>query len=489
MATEFLMKLTDGSSQTITIGDGSGGAVSYRLAYPSWAPNVASLRLSDMGGRGPYSEVIETMELIVTGATVPTVLANVAALARILDTAERWSRRESHRPVEFLFSPKGATVSTAADPFRTTVLGRAAKDEVSPIQMLPDLADLTAANLYCTVRISFWRTGLWRHTVDNWTSASVNNGDLATTTTSPAMNTPSPTEVLFNNVGYGKSSGKVWWSGFVLLGEDTSDDGVASVSPIVILNAEGGTATGYTSVADSGRNARNTNVLRYTPTTTNEAFSGNIGAANFPGSPIGLNDKWVAVFANIRNSDQANYLVRARISSDGALAQDTPQTLIQKSGGAIAQYPRWVFLGMVNVVGNVDEVYLACTADATASTFLDIDTVVLCDMRYTHILAIIGQEDEIATLEAVGGLDVMGSISLSNNTPDPLVFHNATRMVPYSGDPAWHTRGGTLYTLVLLTGGGTGAGGDEYRQANTSTDAVLAGTHQIVRDRAYLVPE
>src|SRR3990170_3534484 len=94
MATNTYLVITDGTT-TVTIADGAGGATNYKFAYGTWAPAVAPLRRSQLGGRGPYGDVIEEMQLHITGSTVPNALANLATLAQLLDQAERWSRGEN----------------------------------------------------------------------------------------------------------------------------------------------------------------------------------------------------------------------------------------------------------------------------------------------------------------------------------------------------------------------------------------------------------
>ncbi len=59
----------------------------------------------------------------------------------------------------------------------------------------------------------------------------------------------------------------------------------------------------------------------------------------------------------------------------------------------------------------------------------------------------------------------------------------------YNGDAIFMTKAATVYGMLLATGGGTGATGQEYRQADTTTDTVLQNTWTLLRRPAYVVPQ
>jgi hypothetical protein len=109
---------------------------------------------------------------------------------------------------------------------------------------------------------------------------------------------------------------------------------------IVIVNAESLANAGiYTSVADSGRNARNTNVLRCTFALHGETTSNGSGALSLTSAT-----DLVAVYANVRNSTTVDYAFRIRVDSE-MIPQYTPWNLVAAES---SQYPRWFFCGFVS---------------------------------------------------------------------------------------------------------------------------------------------
>lgn len=472
--------LTDGTT-TITHQDGSGGLTNWPLLARQWAPTIAGRRSSLLAGRTPYADVVETYAIEVRGSTAANALANLASLASLLDQAEAWSRGEAVAIVLVKFAPHGSEVSSTASPLRAAIIGRAPDDQTAGVSLSPEWDEVGRNYVIPRVIVSFVRRGLWLHTEDTDRAENITNGDLATFTMAEARTVLAPTEINIDNFGYGKSTGTRYHGGFVLVGDEIEGSGGAT-PPIVIINAEGGTATAYTSVTPSGStNPRNTNVLRYTPTGTGEAFSGTLGTP-----ALGIATKLVALFANVRPSTTVSFQIRARV--DSKIYQYTPLVSIP---AVTTQYPRWVFLGLAAVsmrAGALDALYLAITASA-ASSNLDIDTVVICDARAVQVLGIIGPGDgDLNTVTKLSSLFVEPDLDANL---DPRVYQDTTGDPPvaYQGDADFMTKADTVYGVLLAGGGGTGANGDEYRQANTSTDAVLANTWDVYRTRAYLVPQ
>src|SRR4051812_30642710 len=91
--------LTDGTT-TVTFSDGANGSTNYPPQAGGWAPNVAALNQSLLGGRGPYTDVVEEITINVRGATAALCYSNLDALVRLLDQADRWwLRAENISPV------------------------------------------------------------------------------------------------------------------------------------------------------------------------------------------------------------------------------------------------------------------------------------------------------------------------------------------------------------------------------------------------------
>lgn len=469
------LALTDGTT-TVTFMDGAGGSTNYPLHRQTWAPQIAPLRRSPLGGRSPYEDVVEELVIGVRGASASAALANLATLAALLDQAERWSRGENVAVVTLKFCPKGALVGSAANPFTAVVLGRAAGDQTAGVSLSGEWNAAAEHYFIPTVRVRLVRRGLWLHDTDTLASLGgvVPNGNIVSfISLPPGSGVASPLKLTFDNFGYGKSASTRWHGAFLLLAETDS------VEPLAVINAEQGVGTAYTSVADSGRNARNTNVLRYTPTGTTEAFSADISSA-----VLLANTNLVAVFVNVRPHTATNFLIRARLASGTYAFQHTPLVAVP---AVATQYPRWLFLGLAAVQGpTISNLYLGITADAASGT-LDIDTVVLADARATQVLSIVAPGDSDA--DSVPS-DLVGETIIDHrlgSAPAPYVRH-VTRPLPYAGDAAFFSSKRVLYALLLASGGGSGTNGDEWRQANTS-DVVYNNTWSLARTRAYLVPQ
>ncbi len=462
--------ITDGTtSVTIQAGDGSVG--NYPLVDEGWAPAIAGLRTSPLAGVTPYDDVVETLRLEVNGSTAALALANLATLQKLLEQAARWYRGENETAVLLKFAPAGSTVSSTSAPLQAAILGGGAAGDMG-LQLTPKWSDVSFNYVISGVVLTLTRRGQWLQAEETSPTDSESNGDIAQVTfAAGATALPSPTQVKLTNFGYGKATGTRYHGGFILVA------GGDSGARFAVGNAEGGTATGFTSVTPSGStNPRNTNVLRYTPTGTTAALSGSIMNPLFPGNP-----QLAAVFINVRPSTTVSFNVRARLDSNLELAY-TPLVTVP---AVSTQYPRWVFLGLVPIDGGVNYVYLEVTASA-ASSSLDIDTVVVADALSTQIIALIGPAD--ADTNATAGTSTL----LANHqllTYPVADVGTTTKPVPYAGDPIFMTKEAAVDLLLLATGGGTGANGDEYRQANSGSDAVLSNTWTLYRRPGYLVPQ
>ncbi len=465
--THPFLQITDGTTPC-TIQDGSGGATNYPLVRRGWAPAIAGLRASPLAGQTPYDDVDEQMTIEVHGSTAANALANLATLMKLLEQAARWYRGENETAVLVKFAPHGSTVSSTAAPLQAAILGGAAGPSDPGLRLTPEWDEVGRNYVIRNVVVSFTRRGLWLHTTIETPSTNAgNNGELVTTTFSGALGTPGPTEIWASNFQFGYDSSFRAIGGFLLAGEP-----VGGSAPIAIANAESATATGFTSVA-GGMNARNTNVLRYTPTGTSESPSGFIT----PTLPSTTN--LVAVFANVFPSTTVNFTMRLYDLTDVDFAYSPVVSIPAQS--AFENYPYWVFLGLVPLAGTFT--FQLLVAASAASSRLDIDTVVVCDARATQIIGLGG----VTTVRTYTS-DVL---KVDHNLLDAL-SPTATvdgHVITCRGDAVFMTKSATVYTLLLATGGGTGSSGQEFRQANTSTDAVLSNTWTLKRTPSYLVPQ
>jgi hypothetical protein len=112
------------------------------------------------------------------------------------------------------------------------------------------------------------------------------------------------------------------------------------------------------------------------------------------------------------------------------------------------------------------------------------DTVVLADARSVHIISLPGVgEDELTSLAALSTLDV-NHARLTLPQPTALA---GVRPIQHD-ELIFYTKAQALYPLLLATGGGSAALGNEWRQASAA-DAVQSNTWTVYRRTAYLVPQ
>jgi len=461
----MLLHITDGTT-TLDFDDTVGN---YPLAQNGYVPRIPVLRNDELGGRGPYPDVVDTITFSVVDTTAAACYSRLQALNTLLMNAQRLERGENVTAVEIRHSPHGAGVSSTTDPLHARIIGPAGDDHYLS---LPAVYDPVAYNFRIdNVTVSFVRTGEWlADDEDSDASTATVNGDQVTTVSlAAAMSDPSPTRFTTTNFGYGRDANTRFRGGYVIVSEAPAD--------VVIINAEAlATGTQYTSVADAGANARNTNILRYTPTSLAEVFSGTSSVT----LPAATN--LLAVFANIRMSATVSFAVRMRIDSNGLYDQFTPILAIPSVANI---YPRWYFLGFVPIVdGDVFVApYFGITASSIAS-FLDIDTLILCDARSVHIVGLPGvPESERTTVQDLYTLDVNHN---RLTLPQPSALANQR---PIQHDELiFYTKAQALYPLLLATGGGSAALGNEWRQASAA-DAVQSNIWTVYRRRAFLVPQ
>ena len=109
---------------TLSISDGtttvnliSGNAL--YLAAGGWPLAVSPPQISDLGGRGPYDDVTETITVTATGANAIPDLRNTL---RLLDQARRWARGEDVTAVTLRIRIDGSTL-TAGVVLHAAILG------------------------------------------------------------------------------------------------------------------------------------------------------------------------------------------------------------------------------------------------------------------------------------------------------------------------------------------------------------------------------
>lgn len=471
--------ITDGTI-TVTILDGSGGTGNYPLAYDRWAPSVPGLERSEFGGRGTHEDGEEQLEITPLDTTAALAYNRLQVLARLLDQAERFAAGYNVAPVLLKYCPKGSTVASTAAPYQALILGRALGDQTRGVQIGGRWDDVGLTFMIDVVTVRLRRAGWWIGAdVAANSSATANPGPItATLTTHPQL---SPTKLKLN--------------GFAANRNFMSDASYVQTNPILIVGptaaisvveAEGATATAYTSVADSAHFARGGNHLRYTPTGTGEAASGYLTGT--------LACRHLGVYAKLRNNGATTYKIRVA----GYIATDDSGAPVVYAQTAVSQLvpidashanARHVFLGSLRApLGrSIEALKLLITASAAASS-LDIDYLVLVALDDPGL--------KVATLIPNNGMTpfphawslTIDDQALTGLTPQVYVTDEtlATDLpLGYEGDPLF-LASLTTCTVVLM------AHSDNGNWVFTSSGggaAVSNLTLTATRHNAYLVPE
>ncbi len=463
--------ITDGTT-TATFADGAGGLTNYAVTGDAWAPVVGVINPSEFGP--PFVDVVEDIPIQITGATVAAATLNLQTLNSLITKAQRWWKGEAVNAVEIRLAMEGSTVAATATPLSAPIYGPPPGELA--VQLPADFyGPVLLDNFYIVnARLRFVRRGWWTlptSAVQSATSISQTNGDLHTLTFPDLTIYPSQTKLMVNAVRVGASVP----SSYLAVSED--DLG------ILIVAAEGGSgSTDYTSVADSARLARNTNVLRFTPTVMTERLSSTIVIAPE------ADGRLFAVLANIRNnSATTSFQVRAALRNNVSVLGVRSFTLLRLIQ-ANNTTPQWYHLGMVALGATPELIQLGITASAASGT-LDIDTVVLVDLTNRSWIMEVRNDGLLTTGVGAQTYDVLiAPHGYAPYRPNVRFEDGSAQVVPlsYNGNIYLMTVASAIYAVWLGTTGSVA--NDRWRQA-IAADALLAGTMVADRSITYLAPE
>ena len=423
--------MTVAAYTTLTISDGTTTAnlvdgTNYALVAGGWGPSVAPLRVSTLGGSGPYADVVEQITVDVRGSTGATCLANLAKLSQLLDQAERWARGEPVAAVLLACQPQGSTLAAALS---CVILGRAGESALSTPAAFNDL-------LMCyeipDVQLSFRRRGLWLEAAEVLSATSaVTNPGVATATFASAAVVASPAKVALTfPTDTNVTQYLILWANHA--------------SRIVFTEAEGMAGLQFTEVSDTTKIARGGKVLRYTPTDLLSTSAGWVALTTL------TTCRRVAVYAAVRNnSGSATWNVRARLTS--GTSNPTyygPSILIDAS----STDPRIVFLGIITMptYPAYINVYVQASTIAGSPT-LDIDYFVALDITDEMAGAL---SASLSGSGSAGTVITIDSAPLTSQTPtvEKTVAAGGARM-SYIGDAFLVVNGTYLATAYLATEG------------------------------------
>lgn len=464
-------------AQTLTITY-SGGTLNlidgtnYAVVRDGWAPTVAPLRETPIGGVGPYADVAEEITLNVRGATAATVYANVAALAQALDEADRWWRGDYPSGVYLRYQVGGGSGTNLF----AAIKGRASGDETAGVK-LTITYDSAAIIYYTTLTMRFIRYGLWLQNPETATSATVTQPAIMSA--SLATYTPlSPCKITIsgfdgNTADLPFKSPESWfvWSynGGLQVIEGESYAGGAGVS----------------TVADSTNFASNGSVAR---------FTGTSGVINYGSTTYTVTGRRLMILAAMRNTSANDGLVTARGRVTGNYVSTRTIVVKANTNPAIYNFGTIAF----GIGARLD--YLDFLFSASASTTIDIDYWVLVDVSDSTIagaVRIIHNMYNTTDTFGAGAISVninpgWSDDSLTRPTQSVLMSGFAasggasvSAYQGMDGAPSIATRGNGFTALFLATGGQSAA---HWRFTNTS-NIVQTVSMTVSRTRSYLVPQ
>jgi hypothetical protein len=444
----------------VTLQDGLGGVPNWPLQANGWAPSIAGVRTSPLGGRGPYADAEEELEVGILGATASACYSNLDTLSRLLDKAERWwLRGENISPVILKYAPMGSTIHDhVTTPLQAIVLGRAGSDERNGVELPKDVSEAGMLFTIYGIKIVCLRRGAWTGATDTTsTSGSAANPSVLTRAFSTTHTVNSPMNVTIG--GFDRTATPTINAGFLCVGSNVND----------IQFNQGSLVAGYTSVADAAALAKFGTVVRYTPTGTTAVASGTGSYTTALTGPI------VLIAAVRNNSATTTFAIRGDVYGAGGNSS-TPYQVVDTS----TTNPRLIVLG--TVVGNpVTNVGVTIQASAASGTF-DVNYILSVNLR-----------DETCTVLAHDSVSVAlissGAVTL-NFAYNPILDQNprvyasgtsANAAVVYRGAMPLLSTGINAYVTWAATNG-------TYWVFTNVSNAVVNLTLNVSRYRSYLSP-
>lgn len=475
-ANEYMV-ISDGVT-SVTFSDGSAGNTDYRV-QDGWTPAVAHLSDSQLGGRGPYEDVTEKLDITVKGATWTAAKANVSALERLMQQAVRWARGENVAVVLVKWAPKGSTVATTAAPFQCVVLG--GEFEFSQKWHQDQVTFQTNGKL------TFQRRGAWIiNTAVTGTSAAVANPGPYPITGMTSTNNISPADITFSTFTASSRLNFADSLPIILLAQSGSD--------LVLSEGEYSPLTDSAAVSDSSHNAHGGSVLRYTPTTTAEASA---GLLNF--TSITSSARRFSFFAALRNnSSSTTFNMRVAglslVDTAGSVTAGmalTPLVTIDASHTR----PRFVPLGTLSMPTSLYFGYLMITASAStaaSSGALDIDYVIALavDNPYARVIQLTPPAAGASLQAYAAGIDV-ATISrvLSSISPAAYIGKHGAADVEYLGyyGDVYAVAASTTFQAAIMCK--ENANTAQWSYTGSAGSLINSLTLSVSRYNAYVAPE
>lgn len=486
------LAFTDGTT-TVTINDGTTTSnTNYPLVRDNWAPNVATVKQSLLGG-SKYTDVTEEFTIHIKASDEATLYSNLQTLNNLLEQATRWAKGEKNvSPVVVKYVPRGSTIHSNSTPLQALVLGIEPGNDTSSVG-LPVTFNNTDLHFYIlNVRVRFKRRGLWLGATESASAAAAANPSVLVVSMPSSPNVPGALQVDFTGFTTVAGTGDLVMphTGFLVIcaNPTTAINVQQADSPVSQSLAASLTAT---LTADSTARASGGNVYRldYVGVAAD-------GAALLRYElPVAMqNTKRIGVFLNYRNNTASDYTISAQgWKVVDRFALSTPNMYIAPT----VSDPTPVFLGILANNYGFDTIQITVTRGATiaGAQTIDLDTVVFVDMDspYCHIISF-----NVATKDLVLGASYASKSVNFTIENDPLTQRVAQLYIEilttsllldgnYYGDLGLLAKGAGIYCLWYCT---HPVGGTWYwTTQNNNASAILNIGVTITRRLGYLTPQ
>lgn len=471
----MILRLTDYTT-TVDLIWHSVANRKYILARDNWAPGVAADRVAQLGGVGPWAEVIEEPIIHICGDTKIEVLQNQRRLAELLRQAAKWNDGEpGSNAVVMQYAASDGQLLEAV------ILGPADKDETL-IRLDPSFNRAINGFMSQNVKLSFIRRGPLLAPAEAVVSSSATNiGEIFTIALGSGHDSISPVKLTWTAPNSARNPA----SGPLVL--------VADSSHIGILDAEDcGTGGAFaTTTPATNLVARGGDLLRFT--TPNPISGLELSTVAYADIPTILKsgpkqvDVWMVCGAGTGKVFQVYWNYCGALN--GGFVNSAPARIVGPEEGIYVAYA-----GTIDVPeGGLDRLRFGAYGPA-ATEIMNIDTFYFIERRpTTFVLPLtIGTNDT-----STAGGNVFGSgnacrgvwDSYQTTYPDPLLAvertnANVRTQLSYRGD-AWAGAQGATLAGVWIAAGDTAY---RYPSSNGATTP-LSVTFTAIRRKAYASPE
>jgi len=464
---EDVVSITGATAGTITF-DGTTYGIDTRR---EWRPNVASRRRGTLGGRGSYSDVVETIPIFIRSNTKAEVKTKLNELIAAIDQASRWWRGEPVTAVLLNWDADGA-----GSPITSTILGQAGNN-AQWLVLSPKYREHLDQFVIGPINLSFVRHGLWLGTTETKaSSASTGNPAIltaATFTDDAPISWPYNVEVFFDLGGSAaplqdiyvfvqSAANKLW----LAEAEARDGDSATGISDEVVATASAGNLTRIDCDSDS-----NVKWLYFDTTFPNTVNR-------------------IALYAMVRNRSAAtvDWTLTGWVNAAGVSTFSYTRNTVIEAGDNVRQL---VYLGVVGVEPSTNpRVYVVANPSTTGAggDVDDLDVDFVCGIAIDEDSHVVKMWD--VNVETTDGDTNVQIDHRLDEKPSPLVSmdldsdSSVWHYPVYQGDALLMSKGTVVAAMVV---GNDTAGTDWVLEDGGASEIDL--TLSVTRNKAFLVPQ